>query len=791
MKRCPSRLAFVASLLAAPFPAAVAGASDQVPTKTDVAGEVTVGVRSFLGGDAPTAKYEQFREVPAGLTLEAFSLSWKPPGGWWVVVEGRDAAQRDQRYLFSLGKSDRWQALLRSIENPRRFMDDAVRVYGGSGGLFTLPAALRAEIAAAPAGSPSTPGTNAALLRDFVLAAGGPLDVSYQRKLKDGGFEFTPGRRWTLRVGAEHERREGSLPQSFVGASTEAAAPIDFTTNTATAGAEYADEQLSLAVHGVVSRFSNGYPALVFDVPTSAVDADKSPSRGRVNTSPDGGFRQVGLLGSLRLPLHSRLHGSLSLGEARQDEPFLPFTINSALTPAGIDFNRDGSADQRDKPDQLSALPRSSLAGRYDTSLAQLRLASRPVEAFRVKAWWRRHGRDDQTPPFTSSGYVLQDQTTFAQSRQRLGYDFVRTNAGLEARVEVADWLEAAGGYEREGWTRHDAAVGHTGEDLYRVGVDIGPGSALLLRGSYRWRRRRAGQFDGEYFDAAYAPKGYPDVARHNPGSRPFYWSDRDRNELSVSIDWSPLSRLDLFAEGIQSRSSYFDSNTHAPIGSHYTLAQDRNRDGTDETYPILLAGRDADRKESLVLGGVVRPSPAWSLSLDYTWETSRVSLASRYRNLVAGVMSDDPADNWTSVMSDHDQTLTLAFHGEHGPTRLSGALARSRARGEVLNTPAPGGNPLGNGVDPAGVTWTVFPPVVTVLTAASVTAEHRVLSNLAAGLELSYERWSNDDWAFNQLGPYMGGDDQDPGSRLWFLLGGRYRGYRVRSLLFFIRIGV
>jgi hypothetical protein len=360
-------------------------------------------------------------------------------------------------------------------------------------------------------------------------------------------------------------------------------------------------------------------------------------------------------------------------------------------------------------------------------------------------------------------------------------------------RAGLLDGVRLLAGYDESLWDREQAAVSHSRDRGLKLAADVsGPGS-LLLRAGYRRRDRRADAYEGDYFEQAYLPMGRPQVSRHNPGSRLFHWTDRTRDEWSLSAEWSPHAAVSVFADVARGSSRYADPGTGQRIGGSYRLLQDRDRNGAPETYDILLAGRESDSFGTGTAGLTVRPWKQWSASLNYVRDGTRSRMAGRYRNVVGTVVSDDPADDWSSDRRDRTEIVSVLVEGSlaAGRVTLLAGLTRSTERGDIRNAHAAGGTAIGDGLEPDGTRREAFPRVTSRMTLVSLAAECRLREGLHAGLRGSFERWSTADWATDGFGPYMGRDDQDPATRLWFFLGGGYGSYRVPQLELFVRMSL
>jgi hypothetical protein len=763
--------------------------------------DATVGVQGYMDEDNnDSAKFEEYREVPSGLVLDELNLSWKPKDRWYLDFSVRDAAQKDQRGNLTFGMDKYWKAYANWQENPHRFMDDARSLYRVSGDTFLLADSLQSAIQAAPSGESTTAGTKAYILKDAVLNSADGVTVAYQRRKGELGFEATPNSHWLLRLTADRETRKGNQPWAFsfgFGSIHEAAIPVDYETDNVTAMAEYRNKHFSLGASAILSDFENAVNSLTFDNPLRATDSATGPSRGRNSYFPDSDMKQFSLFGSLRLSKSTRITANFQFGETEQNEAFLPWTINTASAAGTVDLNGDGVVDGLDDPDSRTALPKRSLGGRYDTDMFDLRATTKPLDWLSLKAWWRRYERDDRTGDFEIDGYVSNDGAygsggISTQDRVRLNYDYTKGSWGLGARLGYFGPAVFGLEYSRESWDRDHAAVEDSDEDIYKLTADLDVTKWLFLRATYKNQKRRADEYHAHYYEEAYETDGEPYVAAFNEGTRRFYWTDRDRYSYTLLADVTPVEKVSFYAEATYAKDKYYDPETGKRVGDSYMDDISAYVAG-DET--ILLAGRTYDKNRTYTLGVSLAPVKRFTAYADYTWETFKYDLATRYRTIIASSYgSDDPADNWGSRVKDSYDTFDVGFHAElldEARLLMDGSLSYSRGEGDISNWYAPGGASAGNGVDPSGASLEDFPTLRSKLTVAMLSLDRKMRKNFRMGLRWWYEKWDEDDWAVDGMMPYMGDAPPgiDNGSRTSFYLGGFMKDYDNHVVEVFARI--
>jgi hypothetical protein len=117
------------------------------------------------------------------------------------------------------------------------------------------------------------------------------------------------------------------------------------------------------------------------------------PAQGRLGTPPDNqaGRESFGFL--LKFARQTRVGGDFAFNQWTQDQPYLPYTINSAVfTPGGAATNNTAS---------LQAL---SLNGKIDTTTVNFSFASRPIEGLGVRMRYRSYDLSNKTTPIVWAG---------------------------------------------------------------------------------------------------------------------------------------------------------------------------------------------------------------------------------------------------------------------------------------------------------------------------------------------------------------------------------------------------
>jgi MtrB/PioB family decaheme-associated outer membrane protein len=772
--------------------------ADDANKDAAVEGEIIFGPEYFADTDnRDSKKFEEYRDVPNGFVVEWFDFHWRPAERMFFDLSVRDVTQRDQKILFQVGRQDLWRGTVHWSENPREWTDQAYQLFAESSlGKFTLEDSFQAAVRAAPASVDANgdgewdPGTKGFIIKNGIAQGAQSVEVGHQRKVGGAAFEYTPGRNWIFSIEGDRERRRGTAPQTlgmyFSQAPAEVAGPINFKTDLITAAAEYVGKSWNAGMRFAHTTFENGNPSLRWDDQLFLVDEavnvnQANPGRMQMSQAVDFDSNQIWLFGGANLRGRTRIDASVSFGSTSQDAAFLPMTINTLLTAA--------------------PLPASSYDGEHRTTTARLMVSSRPTKSFRWSAWYRLYDLDNKSPELTFTDYVAADYqfplcgninvcdangNAIADdriARKSLPYSFKRESIGALAGWAPIHWFNGSLSFERLRFNRGFSAVARSDEDILKLTLDFNVAEWLTARTTLRHQERTADHYDAAYFEESF-PIGESAEAEANEGMRRYYWTDRDRDAFELQLDANATEKLSFYAEAAYADDEYTDPNTGLKIGQSYSVSEDRNFDGIPETYDILLAGRTDDRSTSYSVGFAFAASERFHVYGDYTWDNWEYGLETRYRNITAGIGTDDPLDNWGSDIHDHYDTASLGLdYGLKADHAMWLALDASWSRG----TGETGTHFVPGGASSSDTTLTEFPKLDTTLAIVHASFNQRIRKNLGYAFRYWYESWNEENFAsdFNQ--PYMGDPGNDPGSDRSIFLGLDFKNYTNHIVSFML----
>jgi MtrB/PioB family decaheme-associated outer membrane protein len=254
-------------------------------------------------------------------------------------------------------------------------------------------------------------------------------DIGSDRQIMEVGGHWQPTEGFRLYADFQRQNRDGvdiTAASSF-GQTSLLPRWIDYETDQIDAGIRYGTARSSLTLAYFGSYFTNQNPSITLETPfTSSPGAELQ----QLATAPENEFQQISLSGAYRATIWDTvLAFSLASGTGKQNETFLPYTINPNV--------------------DAGALPRSSLDGKVDTSNYALTVTSRPFPKARVKLSYRYDDRDNQTP-LSDWNRVIVDVFQAADTERNVPYSFERSAFSLSGELLIWKGIRVSGGWDRK-----------------------------------------------------------------------------------------------------------------------------------------------------------------------------------------------------------------------------------------------------------------------------------------------------------------------------------------------------
>jgi MtrB/PioB family decaheme-associated outer membrane protein len=507
-----------------------------------------------VSGERPS-KFEETKRVREGLLFRRFTVTSNPEGTpSFFRLLGRGPTEIDQHFLLDAGRYGRFRATFEFLGLPRLFARGGPSLLAAGGdGVLTVPDAVRQTLQSldTPLGGSVAP-PNPALVnaaRGFVANVP-KINLRVQRQRLDYTQTFDLTDHWSFRFRLLDYKRYGQRPlgtgsyerigtptgDTFRVISIELPEQVDFRSDELTFGTSYTRDGWGLNFDYTYSKFSNRVESLVFDNPFRLTDQQATGAGGVFNRygfaraayalPPSNEAHGVMLRGFVDLPRDSRYAAALGWSRWTQDEQFLPYTLNTALTapnlPAGTDLS------------DAESLPQQSLDGEVDVWTHDHLFTSQLTSRLGATVHYRAYDYNNKTAPIHFPGYAGFPDSFWRTSISGLGgrtraienepSSFLRQRLTADLSWDVTDSFSWRGEYEWEGWDREHRQVDRSSEN--KVGTFF----------SYRPTKRFTAKLKYRYSDRT--PDNYDPGVLENPNLRMFDQAKRLRHETDLQWQW-------------------------------------------------------------------------------------------------------------------------------------------------------------------------------------------------------------------------------------------------------------
>lgn len=669
-------------------------------------GRIDIGVRGIFG-DHESSKFQEYRALPEGLFLRYFraDLGQFADSNVFVDIQARQTLENNQDFLLSAGAYGTHRLEFRFDETPHNFTNTASSFYSESStGFFSVPPEIRSALEA----NPST-------LPGFLAAAPG-IDVDMGRRRVGGSYAFAPNRDWNLEVEYWNNKQTGgrAFGTNFgFGRILEFTEPIDYRTQQVRATLQYASRKWGVQVNYAGSTFRNNTSEMTWQNPFNSTDALGNPAHGRNDLFPENEAYNLAIAGNYNFSRSTRVIFSVAPGWMRQNDRFIPFTVNTAVRG-------------------VPALPGSDLNGKKQTLAINTTLTSRLSRSVSVKARYRSYDYDNDGSSFIFEDYVRTDENLVGVVRRNLAYAYDRRNLALDASWRFLGANSAKFTYEYERLDRDHRDVEKSTENSIGAAVDLNPSRRVLLRASYKHSER-----DPEHYEANEEsfPLGDPGLGQLD-ALRKFDEAYRDRDRAEVLFQLTPADAFDVSFSYGTTRDDYGQSD--------YGLLGDTNYSATiDLSYS---------------------PSPDWFAYAEYTRDNYDYDQRSRQRT-----STNDSANNdWATDIQDRINTYGAGLTGSFASGRVTfdAFYTLSDATGSIRT------RALGMPGAPNFLVRTAedYPNTTARFHQAVGSIRFEVTENLYPRIEYRYENYSRADFQIDGIAPYMG--NVDPSTSTSIFLG-------------------
>ncbi|HWC16185.1 MAG TPA: MtrB/PioB family outer membrane beta-barrel protein, partial [Terriglobales bacterium] len=511
---------------------------------------VEFGTRNFWGDvsgrpDLPfnpnlrTSKLNEYGDIRNNFYVRRAHISFEDILGshYHLNYQTQSTLYRDQSHLVTFGEWNWFKLQFRYDEIPHIYSNTTRILYTQvSPGVYTIPLIVRQGLQTA-----SSTGTAAQInnsLPSFFATQVVPSEQFFvPQVLRRAGtalftYELTP--KWSVSTSFWREHETGSRPiGSILNSSPSASAssapgsvpnrqspgvgeelpePIDYFSNTVRAITEYTSKTWGAQLGYIGSFLQDNTKSMLFDSPFATADIPVQiippgggctvtapalncsigavPAHGQMALYPDNQAHYVHFATAFDLGKHVHVMGLVMPGWLRQNDAFLPYTANTAITG-------------------LAPLPAGSLNGQKQTLAMNWTAIAKLTKRLQLEAKYRHYDYNNNTGVLTltpvAGDTIGANATATAQAAPSPEDTSGRSNPGYNRKtLEVnGDWFFTQRSAVRVGWSgdwfdRSHRDAAHSFEKSVFGTVDFNPIRSLLIRVAGRHADRTPDEYQDE-----------------------------------------------------------------------------------------------------------------------------------------------------------------------------------------------------------------------------------------------------------------------------------------------------
>jgi len=687
---------------------------EQVEELTQVRSEIEAGIGYVSDDSFKFGKYTGLEKQGAFGVLNLDLRGRGPYDGdsakYWSLT-GSDLGLSSRSLKYEQGEQGNYKMFLEYDQLPSFRSDSAQTIFNGAGGTnLTLPAGW------VPSGTTAGMTQLWPNLKD--------VDIEQERRKVGVGFGKAFADKWDFKLSYKDEVKEGIKTVGAVignsGGNPRSVLlpePIDYVTRQLDAILSYADARKQFQMGYYLSLFNDKNDSLTWQNPYSAITGwDTSAGyaaggQGRLALPPDNEFHQVSASGGYNLTDKTRVSADVALGRMTQNQAFLPYTVNPTLAAS-----------------VTQPLPRSSLNGQIDTTLVNLKLASRPTADFHWNASLRHDDRDNKTPrdEYVYIGGDSQTQNTAATSDRRRynePYSFTENQLKVDAGYKLMKRTELSAGYQFSDTERTYSEREEAKEHTYKLGLrshfsDTLSGGLRLSRAD-----RSGSTYVGEEPFLSGHPPGYTSTVPggwiNHPDMRKFNLADRTRDKLALFASLTPVEKM--------------------MVGFNVSYAQD--------DYSASEMGLTASKIGQYTVDATFMASEAITLYSFYSYEDLRADQDGR--SFAGGATklatATDPTRDWFA--KHHDRVSTFGAGVKH-------AIAKNKFDIGADYIYAASKSDVDVTVGSSLTATRPLPTSPTRLNSLSLYGKYQLQKNMSVKARYRVEKYRSDDWALDNVEP-------------------------------------
>jgi MtrB/PioB family decaheme-associated outer membrane protein len=652
---------------------------------------VDIGIRgTAFGANSDAARFQRFQDLRDGATIDLFRY-YKQSTNWLFDARGDHIGYRDQQLSATFNQYGKVKAIFEYNQVPLYFSDSTRTLYSSTTpGILTIDDAIQSGIQ-----------NKTLTLPGAMTTSAGVFDLRSKRYTTNFDLTYSLSKTIDFKVNAKDVHRNGSQPWAGTfgisnAVASEMAVPIDTRTNELTTAAEWSNNRgfARLAYEG--SFFRNDISSLTFDNPVRIdSSATGGTALGRMALWPGSNMNTVSATGTVKLPGRSSAMGFVSYADMAQNDPLLPFTVNSAIGAI--------------------PLPRNTAEAKARVTAMNYSFTSRPANILWFSARYRQYNFDNRTEEFAASQWVNYDTSLSTNLLENEPAGYTRHTFDGDASVSPWRYVGFRVGYTREQVDRTFRVVDQTKEDTVRTSADLTGLSWITVRGVYEHSERNGAAVNIAELIAI----------GEQPSLRQFDISDRNRDRFSTLVQVTPVST--------------FSVNASAAIGR--------------EDYPGANFGLRNNNNNIYTFGFDFVPSDTVTFGATYGYEEYKALQASRTANPLPAMTDqylndptqqfNDPRRDWTDDSKDLVHTVNVSADLLKLIPKTEVRLGYDLSRGRTTYV-------YGITADSVLPAPAQLPAVRNELHRATADVQYSISKHLAVGGVYWFDRYLVDDFALN-----------------------------------------
>jgi MtrB/PioB family decaheme-associated outer membrane protein len=567
-----------------------------------------------------------------------------------------------------------------------------------------------------------------------------------------GGLEAIANFRYDQRDGT---RITGAVMGNSGGNPRSVLVPyaIDDHTTQVEAALRYNSEALQMSLAYWYSKYENDKDSFTWQNPYALISGWQANSGvgfptgfGRMALPPDNDFHQVQATGGYNFNPTTRLTATFQYGVARQNDAFLPQTINvpPLVTP--------GLATPY-------PMPADSLDGKIRNTLVDVTLTSRPLAKLFVKLNYHYNEYDNTTPQrlfvYTPGDTLSQVVIPPGQSPEQVNSNFIRTNPipGIrENRFQADADYPLMRGLTLRGFYEYKKTDYRIAEEELRADTHVDEvGAELKFRGNalvngfvkYVHDERRGSDFSTNrpYAAVVTVPTLVFNNFDSNPTTRQFFVADYDQDRVKAQATITPEGAFSAQLMGDWWKRNYKGPDCGGPNDQlliNLTPAI---------IFPSECLGLLRSAGESYTLDGQYAAGNGISLYAFVTWARYETDQRGRsFGGVTQGAatigQSADPNRDWTVNSRSTDTAVGAGFDWKPDGKPYSGGLQYLYNEGLTALSPQ-----SGPALSPPSAP---IPDVRNRLHSLQLFGRWQYSKNVLFRANYWYQRYRSNDWAFD-----------------------------------------